>query len=261
MIWCAGDGSSYVSHCLHKQGLAIIVTCDYTDDHKQVKVKKLKKLKGTKKDGEKMKETLENLNFHILLLQNEGATSECIKREMKNVGDFFHQNTFEAPMKKVIIFVFSGHGSDRNTIIAQDGMSLCLKEDIIPYIANEDTLKTPKLLFIDACRGVKEMVWDTKGAGEQEAGLKTNYRVDYATIEGYVSYVDNVEGSRWLLQVAQKIKEEVNMSLQDIMAEVNKTVWEESLSVENKEVRQQPHTEDRLNCGRLYLHPQHTTKD
>ena len=246
-----------------KRGLAIIVTCNYpnSEDYDP--------LEGADKDATRMREALQSFSFEIVLLQNERATEAGIKETLESISSSLSQ--YKDVQGKVIIFVFSGHGDSGNTIVSQDEKELSLQDDILPCIANENTLETPKLFFIDACRGEKYMQVKSKKfkgrSSEQQRlldlqiGLQTNYRIDYATIEDYVAYADGT-GSMWLAKVAEHLKDKKKKrSLQEIMAEVNKEVWQKVAHIkiedENEKkkipVKQQPHTEDRLNCGILYL--------
>lgn len=257
---CAGDGPDPVSSSLEKRGLAVIVTCNYLNG------KQYRPLEGADNDAMKMKQTLQDdYNFEVVLLRNEGATKAGIIGKLESISSSLHK--YKTVQGKVIIFVFSGHGKRGNTIVSQDENDLSLQNEILPCFANENTLETPKLFFIDACRGKKflKAVATAKNPEQQkelalEIGLQTNYRIDYATVEDYESYAYDV-GSEWLGKVAQHLKDskkdKKKKSLQEIMAEVKKEVWQNDILKEHEDkttqVKQQPHTEDRLNCGVLYL--------
>lgn len=249
-----------VTSSLSKRGLAIIVTCNYPN------CEEYDQLEGADEDARIMKEVLKKYDFEIVLLQNDAATKDGIEQKLKCITSSLSQ--YENVENKVIIFVFSGHGESGNTIVSQDEEELSLKHDILPHVAIDSTRETPKLFFIDACRGEKYLKAVPKGRPEQqgpglEIGLQTNYRIDYATIEDYESYSD-CTGSAWLAEVAKHLDDDIikgkKTSLQEIMAEVKKEVWQKVLRVQKDEktkkktrVKQQPHTEDRLNCGVLYL--------
>ena len=245
-------------------GLAILVTCDYTSG-----VTKLEPLPGTNKDAQEMRETLDYLGYVPHVLPN--PTKAEIQEKLQEVSDTLE--SYEVPEeekeKKVIMFVFSGHGCNQGTaekIYANDGGILDLKDGVIlPLTRHEGVFCIPKLFLIDACRGRETLSQLQGGANKSKAFPATvreegsyftkavehvagNYRIDYATIPGHVSYAGN-EGSMWLPKLARAMGEH-DRSFQDIAAIVKQEVHEK-LGEEN---RQQCQTDDRLNCGPLFLY-------
>lgn len=234
---CAGPEPTIADIIRNKRGLAVIVTCDYEGS-------KLTKLPGTNIDASEMEKTIEELKYGKILLKNENATESSIMTEIGRVSGDLHLLE-----DKIIIFVFSGHGATGDQIVSQKGEYLSLKNITQRLLARRSSTNPnpPVLFFIDACRGSEQLKSDddlVKGLIEQ----KTNFRLDYATVDHHVSHAGG-SGSRWLLAVAQKLRNERNKSLQNIMADVKKEVWEGFLT------KQQPQSVDQLNCGTLYLHP------
>lgn len=241
--------SKTVETSLKKRGLAIIVTCDYVGTPS--------KLPGTNIDADEMETTFNELDYHVVLLKSKDATKKNIISTIQNISRDMHR--FKGEKDKVVVFVFSGHGSTGDQIVSQEGARLCLDKMIVePLLAKRETCEPPVLFFIDACRG-SDHLYLKSGSGQPKSvdnlvkGLiqrKANFRLDYSTIEDHVSYMDDTgKESRWLPVVARQLRTEKNKSLQTIMADVKKEIWG------GFSERQQPQTVDQLNCGSLHLHP------
>ena len=138
-------------------GLAILVSCDYTSG-----VDKLEPLPGTNVDAREMKETLDYLGYASHVLHN--PTKAQIQAKLQEVSEYLesYEVTEEEKKKKVVMFVFSGHGCNQGTaekIYADDGGILDLKDEVVlPLTRHEGVYCIPKLFFIiDACRGRKTL--------------------------------------------------------------------------------------------------------
>ena len=198
-----------------------------------------------------MRRTFEEFGYSIHQLQNERATENLIKDLLEDVSQSLGQYT-----GKVIVFAFSGHGTNYDRLLTNDGKLISLKKDIIDPILNYSRTDIPKLFFIDACRGSDELKLkyvDQSGGDvpkfieDYEKGfrrLEVNYRIDYATIPDHVSYAGRYE-SKWMPRLARKLRE-TDDTLQNIAADVKKEVYQ-------TDSRQQCETLDRLN-GRLSLY-------
>ena len=234
-------------------GLAILVTTDYKTNPNQTT------LMGTNVDADEMRATFEQFNYIIHQLKNEGATKHAITSLLEEVSR--NMSTYNGGVdNKVIIFAFSGHGSEFDKIITDDNEFLSLKDDIVqPLLRHPAVYKIPKLFLIDACRG--NLSLQTKSTdGEKLKSVKEyleksfvhvegNYRIEYATIADHVSYLDN-DGSYWMPELARALREDDD-SFQHIAAKVRKTVHE----LPGK--KQQCESVSRLNTGPLYLKRQH----
>ena len=233
------EGQKIVEASKQKSGIAIIVNCDYNDTWN------LSTLLGTKKDAEEMKTTSDKLGFYTITLRNP-AQSE-IKTKIRKISSALPLLEEVNPaIFRAVVFVFSGHGNYSDTIFSQDGKELNLMTDIVhPLIGHRQIKHIPKLFFIDACRGYEHLKQAySKGPIEKEA----NFRIDYATVPRHVSLlVDNSSQSEWLPTLAYELRTK-NDSVQNIVATVNKKVFD-------RRQRQQGETVDRLNVGPLYLHP------
>jgi hypothetical protein len=98
-------------------GLAILVTCDYEANST------LKTLKGTNVDADEMRVTFEQFNYEIHQLRNGEATKNAITSLLSDISQRLIEeyNAKVVGPRKVIIFAFSGHGSEFDEIYASDG--------------------------------------------------------------------------------------------------------------------------------------------
>ena len=115
-----------------KRGLAILINCDYRG------TPKFRPLPGTDKDAKEMKETFEHFKYDIHQLPNEQATLSNIEELLKQLGKYLQRYNGAAKNQdgstKVILFAFSGHGSNPNLLITNDGQSLFLKDIMEPLV-------------------------------------------------------------------------------------------------------------------------------
>ena len=238
------EGEKIVKTSKQKRGIAIIVNCDYRDTWS------LSTLLGTNKDAEEMETTSDVLGFHTITLRNPAQSD--IKTKIRKISSALPLLEEVNPdIFRAIVFVFSGHGSDSDTIFSQDGKELDLMTDIVhPLIGHRQIKHIPKLFFIDACRGNERLkqAYYSKGPIEKEA----NFRIDYATVPHHVSYLVGNQ-SVWLPTLAYELRTK-NDSVQNIVATINKKVFDRGQR-QGEEWAQQGETVDRLNVGPLYLHP------
>jgi hypothetical protein len=98
-------------------GLAILVTCDYEANST------LKTLKGTNVDAVEMRATFEQFSYEIHQLRNGEATKNAITSLLSDISQRLIEeyNAKVVGPRKVIIFAFSGHGSEFDEIYASDG--------------------------------------------------------------------------------------------------------------------------------------------
>ena len=178
---------------------------------------------------------------------------------------------------KCIAFVFSGHGLDANQLYMQDGSLITvwsIVESLLPKRARQ--LGTiPKLFFIDACRGSRELseeaiivprhaspssgrVQETLQKGGVDATLcvppEGNFLIAYSTMPYYRSYELKGKGGLWMQYLAEKLRTS-NQSIQDILSETNKELMEVFQAPEFRQAMIQPDCISRLH-GRLCLQPE-----
>lgn len=194
-------------------GLALIIANDYVNTG-------LKPLKGTIKDGEKMRRSLSELNFATLFMQN--ASTEDTVSLLRSAANFAKYPT----SYRRIVVVFSGHGTVENKLYAGDGFTISIDDIIDAFLPHRapHVGSTPKIFLIDACRG-KQTDRGTlvpKG-GEVVECLKVpstgNFLVAYSTTPNHLAF-ESEGGGVWMSALADKIVS-TNKSILDVLTDVN----------------------------------------
>ena len=235
------------------RGIAILVTCDYSDNpHLE--------LPATNRDADEMRKTFEVLGYDIHERRNENVTKDKIMTLLEDFHQYLQRYkgklTNQDGSEKVIAFAFSGHGKpdDKNDkdsmcLLTYDEENLSLKGDIMSlFIGIPRVFEIPRLFFIDACRGEEKLVDEAIGkAAVEDVG---NYRIDYATFQDHMAYIIGSD-YKWMFQLAYQLRDEKNKSksFQDIAAIVKKSVQEGGGPL------QQCESIDRLITGPLNLCP------
>ena len=225
----------------------LIVTNDYSDSS----VEKLKKkpLPACHIDGEKMRKTFSepDLNFALLPTKKNRPADE-IKGLIQQVAkcNFPKSNSY-----KYFIFVYSGHGSANNCILANDGGKVDIQHDIVDPLEPGNTSpavgKIVKLFFFNFCRGGLEMNLPVPLGPGIERG---NYIIAYATMKEYVAYEDE-SGSKWIVPLAKRLREDRDKSVQHILSEM----IEQVRNSPNFKYNQYQNPEFEATCGLVYLYP------
>lgn len=208
-------------------------------------------LKTTNEDAKEMKMTFERFEYDIHHLQNEDVSKDMINKFIGELSQYLAEYDGETS-DKVIIFAFSGHGTDSDRIVTSDADLISLGEEIVQPLVSNSSLKIPKLFFIDACRGNQEL--KAKSGDKQSKSIhdvaksfkknEGNFRIEYATIPDHVSY-SGTDESKWMPVLARALREEDD-SFQNVVAKANK-------KVHDRVPTQQCESVDRLNMGPLYL--------
>ena len=242
IYYVLGPQLQFHLHDQKKRGLAVLVTCDYKGTADE--------LFGTDSDAQEMRTTFEQFNYDIIQLQNEQATKDAVTALVQQLSLYMQQYTGATHngdgKVKAIIFAFAGHGMDRNRIIANDGKELALREIVEPLVKRErigDTCdEIPKLFLIDACRGREVLRVREKS---DVTNINGNFRMDYATIQGYVVSDEHT----WMSPLARMLRNPsmCDETYQNVVAKVNKEVYK-------KEKRQRPQVVDQLNVGTFGLY-------
>ena len=196
-----------------------------------------------------MKETFEQFKYDIHQLPNEQATLSNIEELLKRLEKYLHRYNGAAKnhdgSTKVIVFAFSGHGSNPNLLITNDGQPLFLKDVMEPLVDPKICLvhDIPKLFMIDACRGSGELSTSDDGVGAVEG----NYRLDFATLREQKAGADDDE-SVWMPVLARDLRRPMfkDRSYQGLVANVNRDV--------NVKFGQHPQSQDQLIVGELKLY-------
>ena len=224
-----------------RPGLAILVTCDYENS-----TKGLTHLPATHKDAEELETTFTQFNYDIHKLQNKDATKQGIESLLSSASEYFSAYSTRRDLKsQVIIFAFSGHGSNKKgneLLYSNDGHEIQLEDEVIfPLVQEKSVDDISKIFFIDACRGNDELVSVSKGGGPSREVLKSvkqcwdekgvdhvqgNYRAYFATIPDHKAYVTpDMSESRWMPLMARALREDKeDKSLGDIADDISSRV-------------------------------------
>ena len=196
-----------------------------------------------------MRKTFEQFGYDIHPLQGGTATDVMIKGLLGQVCQSLGKYS-------VIVFAFSGHGTDYDQLLTNNGKWMSLKEEIILPILKNSSIDIPKVFFIDACRGseiLKSKGGDKSGddvpesVEHYEKGFtrsQANYRIDYATIPDHKAFTADY-GSKWMPVLARKLRK-----TDDTLQNIAPTVTGEVFKIDQ---RQQSESVDRLH-GPLKLH-------
>ena len=103
-------------------------------------------------------------------------------------------------------------------------------------------VKIERIPIINMCRGSDHL--DHRRIGKGVVEVETNYRIDYATIPGHVSFASGNESMR-MPQLARLLREEDD-TYSNIVDQVNKVVYEQD--------QVQPEAINRFHVGTLKLH-------
>jgi hypothetical protein len=121
----------------------------------------------------------------------------------------------------LIIFIMS-HG-DKSKIISSDSAIIDLNEFITPLKRNPTLKSKPKMFFIQACRGGNEMkVNDDATKSKSSSNIvhsryydhenrlpkETDFLFAYSTLEDYLSYRDEEDGTWYIQMLCKAIQEE-----------------------------------------------------
>ena len=188
----------------------------------------------TEKDGRAMEQTLKEFDFNCYLVKD--VTGD----EIRDVVDQISKCNFPDSYKYVV-FVYSGHGdveSKRSGLVGIDGKLVETTSEVINPLKAIQPQSMVKILFLDACRGNKLPPPVTKGGS-------TNCLVAYATQLGQVSFASTANGSKWMIPLADKLKQR-DKSVQEVL----KMVKEELLKLAWP---QYPETDDSDYALPIYL--------
>ena len=210
-----------------------------------------------------MLDTFNHLNYVVHQLVD--PSREQLIQKLTEVSDSLQTCKIEGlPADKVIIFAFSGHGTAKDTIYANDGQKIQLADEIIfPLTMPKAVQNVPKLFLIDACRGndvISRRAPESEAAADRDTKsddlvrkdplcVVGNYYIAYATVPRHVAY-ETSSGSLWMPKLAKAMWDEKNESFQNIVAKVTEEV---SKFEGQHQERQQSNAYATLNVGPLYL--------
>ena len=221
----AGSVAEVVGRNTEQRGLAIIVTNDYKD------VADLPTLNGTHKDGARMQDVFDKLEIANMWKKN--VTGGEMKRLLNEIAQL---DTLPQSYHS-ISFVFAVHG-DNEELSLQDGVKMKVN-DIVRALCPGQAPKigvTPKLFFIDACRGPKKIKpvsvptshssdLSPRGATNHiNVPEKGNFLIAYSCIPDHMAY-ESEEGGVWLTALANALlrsKESIEAVLTEVREELDR---------------------------------------
>ena len=219
-------------------GFALILTNDY-----EGMSDKLPALKGTRIDGRKMRDTMQELNFEAHWEHNASVT--VTRRLIREAARCQY-----LPNYRRLVFVFSGHGTTNHFLYTQDGKDINFHNVLTEFYPDHSPQigAVPKLFFIDACRGPQhtQPVLVCKGGHDVTLKVpeKSNFLVAYSTMPEHRAHELEGQGSIWINILADELKS-TEASVLDVLTLVNRRLCSD---FHNKlGLFQQPELVSRLN--------------
>ena len=151
---------------------------------------------GSEIDVENVKNTFQKFNFEIDLHLDK--TAEDMLQLVKQYAQRDYTND------SCIIFFIMSHGQEQGKILASDEKVVNLNDFIQPFKHVKTLAQKPKLFFVQACRGQKDMklIGDDEGDSEDElqtdgptrddeiakVPIEADFLFCNSTVEGYYSF-------------------------------------------------------------------------
>ncbi|KRG05451.1 caspase isoform X2 [Drosophila mojavensis] len=158
---------------------------------------------GSAKDVELLQTTFKKLKCGVTIIQD--ATVKQVRSTVK----LLEQKNLEDHSALVVVIL--SHGQRHETIAAYDG-TYDLNSDIIHPISRNNTLNgKPKILFIQACKGVRE-VTILKGMVSSFPDLPCNVLKCFSSYEGFVSYRWK-DGTPFVRQLCETLEESPHVDI------------------------------------------------
>jgi hypothetical protein len=210
-----------------KNGIVVLVTCNYGYPGS------IGEVNGPNDDAEEMITTFDELGYFVHHLKNEKATRVSIEDSLQKLCRYLAKYDGRKE-KKAIIFAFSGHGvrkDNKEFLNANDGERISLHDDIMPhFVGHQKIFQIPKLFFINACRGKKELqVKQCLAPSKNLNYIVGNYLIAYATITDHVAY-----DTWWMKNLAIKIRADryapLSVTLDDLAKDVKEDLQPEYVS-------------------------------
>ena len=187
-----------------------------------------------------MKETFEQFDFNIVQLQNKEVTEHAVLTLVEQLSTYLKNYNGATVNKgesrdaadsdkpvKAIVFAFSGHGTNDNILLANDGDPIFLRDvvkplvdpSIVGYPSDSASIGPtshliPKLFFIDACRG-KNTIKVPEVKGDTDVNdIQGNFNIEFATIDDHRAFTDS-----WIPVLLRELRRD-NDTYQNVLAKV-----------------------------------------
>ena len=188
-----------------KRGLAVILT------NGNYRHPDYSRLSFTEDDGKEMGETFNDFDFNCYSVKD--LTAPEIQDLVDQICNCKYPNSY---MYEYVVFVYSGHGKitrdgRSSGLVGIDGEMIETTSRVIEPLKGIKPQSMTKIVFIDACRGIKRGI---------PKGEQTKCLVAYATQFRYVAYPSEAgKGSLWMMPLAKKLKQR-EKSVQQVLKEV-----------------------------------------
>ncbi|KAK9893070.1 hypothetical protein WA026_023562 [Henosepilachna vigintioctopunctata] len=158
-------------------------------------------------DIEMLKESFGRLNFVISVEKNRKF------REIKKIIEMESQKNFDEYATFAV--AISSHGSS-NGIAARDA-EYNLEDIIEPFKKTQSLIGKPKMFFVGCCRGmlvdngvsISQDCIQTDGCQVEEYTIpvEADVIIVYATVNGYISYHNNENGSQFFIYLTEALND------------------------------------------------------
>ncbi|XP_017868552.1 PREDICTED: uncharacterized serine-rich protein C215.13 [Drosophila arizonae] len=166
---------------------------------------------GSAKDVESLEKT-----FGTLLKCKVKTMTNPTVNDIRSTVEKLEQKNFED--RSALVLVILSHGQRYETIAAKDG-DYKLDDDIIfPILRNQTLANKPKILFVQACKGSREL-GKFKTDAIKPHGNPSEILKCYSTYEGYVSYRLDT-GTPFIQTLCDTLKAKPNVDIETIMKDV-----------------------------------------
>ncbi|KAH8418569.1 hypothetical protein KR222_002215 [Zaprionus bogoriensis] len=166
--------------------------------------------KGSAEDVKALNDTFKELKCKVQVIQNPTVAdvkSAVRKLELRNFDD-----------RSALVVVIMTHGQRNDTLAAKDGEYKLDDHVIFPIVRNRSLQNKPKILFVQACKGARE-IGGFNTDSVQPHGIPSEILKCYSTYEGYVSYRHD-EGTPFIQMLCEILRKKPNVDIATIMEEV-----------------------------------------
>ena len=211
------------------------------------------------KDKELLVKAFKHLSYETVLLENltereiKNAVQLVMGKDVPRVGELAKFSACVSQGDDSFILAISSHGKIGGVLCGVEGGGL-KEEDVIQEMNCPLLTEKPKILFIQACRGIEgsALVKFDDGSKASTGDWPDDLLVQHSSYEGKQSYSDQkrfaFRGSGVYARALAETLTEMYKStdLLGMLTKVSEIVQEETLSFKSKKVKQCPVISDNL---------------
>ncbi|KAH8297333.1 hypothetical protein KR044_010415 [Drosophila immigrans] len=185
---------------------------------------------GSAEDVKVLAKTFKALKCNVKIISN--ATLEEVRSNVRKCKLTINSNTtimsipaccFAVEQKNfsdhsALVLVLLSHGQRNDTLAARDGDYRIDDDVIFPIVRNRTLQNKPKILFVQACKGSRE-IGAFKTDSAQPHGCPSEILKCYSTYEGYVSYRYD-DGTPFIKILCETLSKKPKVDIAAIMEEV-----------------------------------------